>query len=291
MTVPTISIIGTGAVARALALAHVAAGGRVEHVVSRDLARALALASRCGAEATTDIESVDGADAVLVAVSDRAVPLVCARLARSFARSTTVFLHTSGAVSGRDMADAPVRAGSLHPLQAFPLPPAGSEEPDAELAARVPGSHWFHEGDGEDVARRLVAAWGGHFHALSPGSKALYHAGAAILSNHTVALFAAATQLFEAAGIAPDESRAPLATLLAGTTANLAAMGTPAALTGPVSRGDVGTIEQHLAALRSAAPDLVASYTHVALLAVGVAHSKGSIDDDAASRLRALLSV
>jgi predicted short-subunit dehydrogenase-like oxidoreductase (DUF2520 family) len=284
-----ISVIGTGAVARALLNAHTDAGGRVLFVGSRDVDRAEELASRHGARGTTALAEVAAADVVIVAVSDRAVAEVGARLSSLRPTPSCVFLHTSGALSASDLAGVPLLAGSLHPLQSFPRPAAGSD--DRQLGARVAGTHWFHEGAGEAEARALVELWSGQFHVLSPGSKALYHAGAAVLSNHTVALFAAATRLFELAGIPADEARAPLATLLAGTSANLGALGSPEALTGPIARGDDATVMRHLHELRAHAPDLMASYVALALVAVDVALDKGSLDSEGAARLRALLTL
>jgi predicted short-subunit dehydrogenase-like oxidoreductase (DUF2520 family) len=288
-----IVLVGTGPVARAIAAAHGAAGGRVEAVWSRDGRRAQALIADCGAEgAAYDLRVVHRADAVLVCVADRAVA-EAGQWIGAFAGDRVPVLHTSGALAGSALRSSPLgsklRAGSLHPLQSFP---AGLEGPSGArtLAARVPGTHWFHEGEGADVARALVALWGGVFHALAPGGKALYHAGAAVVSNHTVALFADATRLLAAAGVPPDESRAALATLLEGTAANLRAVGVPAALTGPVARGDVATVRRHLEALRAAAPELVESYAAMARRAVVVALEKGAIDDTTAQALVAALA-
>jgi predicted short-subunit dehydrogenase-like oxidoreductase (DUF2520 family) len=289
VTVPTIAVVGTGAVARAVVHAQRAVGGRVVAVISRDADRAARLAGAQGTLATTELGSLDAADAVIVAVSDRAIPEVGARLSAQRPVPATVFLHTSGLLSGAELAGAPVRAGSLHPLQSFPRVPESDADGDALLGARVRGAHWFHEGEGDDVACALVEAWGGTFHALAPGSKAIYHAGAAILSNHTVALFAAATRLFASAGVDADAARAPLSTLLAGTAANLAALGTPAALTGPIARGDVETVRAHLDAMRTAAPDLIPSYVEAARLAVDVALAKGTLSRSDRDHLLAAL--
>ncbi len=312
----SISIVGTGAVARAIARAHADAGGRVVAVQSRFSERAAALAARVGAAPAAADGDLLAADVVVVAVSDRAVAAVGARLERSLPllpaptdetadaaaspcaeTPLPLVLHTSGALPGAALGRGGLRTGSLHPLQTFPAPERGGPgdtcDPrvvDARLAARVPGTHWFHEGAGEAAARALVDAWGGEFHALSPGAKALYHAAAAIVSNHTVALFDAATQILGTAGIAPQDARAPLAALLAGTTENLRDVGAPAALTGPVARGDVETVEQHLAALRCAAPHLVASYAQLALLALDAAVRRGGLDGPTAVRLRRVLS-
>lgn len=292
---PRLAIVGTGAVARALGLSYRAAGGTVAVVISRDAGRAAALGASCGAPGSADAGAAGAADVVLVCVPDGAVPGVGARLAAALGDSGPVVLHTSGALPSSALRaaspgpGAPVlRTGSLHPLQSFPAGAAGPEA-DRRLAASVAGIHWFHEGDGEVPARALVSAWDGRFHALTTGAKVLYHAGAAMVSNHAVALFADATRLLAAAGVAPGESRAALATLLEGTAANLRAVGVPDALTGPVARGDGGTVRRHVEALRLRAPELLDAYRAMARRAIVVALEKGTIDAAAARDLDAAL--
>jgi predicted short-subunit dehydrogenase-like oxidoreductase (DUF2520 family) len=291
MTAPRLAFVGTGAVATALASAWAAARGAVTAIVSREPSRAAALAASCGARPSADFADLRDADVVVVAVPDRAVAEVGRSIARALAASAApLVLHTSGALEGAELlrtaGAARFPAGSLHPLQSFPALSSGG---GAALAARVAGSHWFHEGEGAEPARAMVARWGGTFHALRPGGKPLYHAGAAILSNHAVALFADATRLFAAAGVAPSDARPALAALLAGTAANLAAVGVPDALTGPVARGDVATVGRHVAALRASAPEVLAAYREMARRALLVAREKGSIDDATASALEAAL--
>jgi predicted short-subunit dehydrogenase-like oxidoreductase (DUF2520 family) len=218
-------------------------------------------------------------------VPDRAIPEVGAALADA---QGCVF-HTSGALPGDALRDGrprsagPRRAGSLHPLQSFPSG-AGPED----LLDRARGTSWFHEGDGRTAARALVSRWGGSFNGLGRGGKALYHAGAAIVSNHTVALFADATRLFALAGVPPESSRPALARLLAGTAENLARLGVPDALTGPVARGDTATIARHLAALAEHAPEVLDAYRAVLARCIEVAVAKGSLDATAADALRRL---
>ncbi len=289
MSVPSIAVVGTGPVARAIARGHSDCGGRVVAVISRDAERARAVAVGARSErGTTDLAAALTADVVIVAVRDRAVPAVGDRLAALDRAGDCVILHTSGALSGSDLGDEPLRIGSLHPLQSFTEQP-GAEDPDAALAARLAGVHWFHEGAGRDEARALVDAWGGVFHALQPGGKALYHAGAAILSNHTIALAHAATRLFTLAGVPPADAAPPLARLLTGTARNVAEIGLPGALTGPVSRGDVATVHLHLKALRDHAPELLPSYVEMARLAIEVAVQQGGVDAEREVALRAVL--
>jgi predicted short-subunit dehydrogenase-like oxidoreductase (DUF2520 family) len=282
---PRIAIVGTGPVGRALACAYVAGGGEVCALVSRRQERADEIARRTGARlGSADLAVAMRADVVLFAVPDRALPEAASRLDVLGTRSTALFVHTSGALPGDVLAASGRRTGSLHPLQAFP-----DVADDAFLAARVAGAHWFHEGDGADVCAAMVGVWRGTLHRLAPGGKALYHAGAAMLSNHTVALFDAALAALETAGVARAEAQAPLAALLSGTAENLAAVGVPAALTGPIARGDVATIRRHLDALSAAAPQLVESYAAMARRTLVVARAKGSIDPAAAAEIERLL--
>ena len=286
---PTIAVVGTGPVGRAVARRHTDARGRVSVIVSRTRERAESVAERTGAmRGTTELAAAVEADVVIVAVCDSAVTEVGARLAAIPGAERPLLLHTSGALTGEDLASPPCRTGSLHPLQSLPAP-GPVDDPEGALAVRLAGAHWFHEGAGRAAAAQLVAAWGGTFHALAPGGKALYHAGAAILSNHTVALMHAARRLFAEAGVRPADAHAPLATLLLGTARNVADVGLPDALTGPVSRGDVATVEMHLAALRDVAPELLPSYVEMARLAVAVAIEQGGVDAEREVALRELL--
>jgi predicted short-subunit dehydrogenase-like oxidoreductase (DUF2520 family) len=282
---PRLAVVGTGPVGRALASAYAAGGGEVTVVVSRRAERAAEVARLCGARrGSADLADVRGAAVVLVCVPDRALAEVGARLAGALP-GDAVILHTSGAAPGAALSAAAGRTGSLHPLQSFP------DVADAALlAARVPGTHWFHEGEGADEAAAMTAVWRGTLHVLAPGGKALYHAGAAVLSNHAVALFDAALRLFEAAGVPRAEAHAPLAALLAGTSANVASAGVPAALTGPIARGDADTVRGHIDALRASAPELLESYLAMARRALVVARAKGSLDPAADAALERLLA-
>jgi len=124
---------------------------------------------------------------------------------------------------------------------------------------------------------------------VAPGGKPLYHAGAVFASNYIVALFHAAERLFEAAGVPREAGRAALARLAEGTLENLKAEGPEGALTGPVERGDEGTVARHLEALRRARPELAEAYAALGRIALGVARAKGSVDRVAADRVAAVL--
>lgn len=221
-------------------------------------------------------------DAVLIAVPDRAIASVAEELARPGALPVpTPVLHLSGA-AGAELLDPLSRAGhptgSLHPLVALPDPSA---------AERLRGGWFALEGAPAAVAigRAFVSFLQGQVLDVAPGGKPLYHAAAVFASNHLVASLAVAERWMESAGVAPEQARAALAALAAGTLRNVARMGPVEALTGPVARGDVGTVRAHLGQL--SAPDR-RLYSVLAGEALALAR-RGGVDPAAADEIARLL--
>jgi predicted short-subunit dehydrogenase-like oxidoreductase (DUF2520 family) len=125
--------------------------------------------------------------------------------------------------------------------------------------------------------------------AVAGGSKPLYHAGAVFASNYVVAVLEAALRLFDGAGVDRAAALEPVLALARGTLDNIAKVGIPAALTGPVERGDAGTVRLHVEAIRDRAPAMAEAYAALARLACEVALAKGTIDAPAAGRVNAEL--
>ena len=137
--------------------------------------------------------------------------------------------------------------------------------------------------------RTMVVAIKGRPVTLPRGSKALYHAGAAAASNFLVTLIQYAVTLMIRAGVPPDAALPALLPLIRGTVANLESVGLPDALTGPIARGDIGTIKRHLRALESMPGDFVRLYRHLARKTIDIALRKGSVSKDDAGRMLELL--
>ncbi len=68
-------------------------------------------------------------------------------------------------------------------------------------------------------------------------------------------------------------------------------MGIPGALTGPIARGDTGTIIKHLDALGRVAPEMVATYRELGLKTIPIALDKGGINETQAGKLKAILAL
>ena len=126
---------------------------------------------------------------------------------------------------------------------------------------------------------------------LTSQEKTLYHAAAVIASNYTVTLAALASNVLVSQGIAPDANTALryLMPLIRGTVDNLQELGLPDALTGPLARGDVGTVSRHLEGLEPCAPELAHLYRHLARLTLPLAEGKGHLDAATVNALTTLL--
>jgi predicted short-subunit dehydrogenase-like oxidoreductase (DUF2520 family) len=207
--------------------------------------------------------AVDGAGRVLLCVPDDAITEVCARIAASRPRLVG---HVSGA-TGLDALSPATENGaavfSLHPLQTF----ADEGTPVEGTPAAIAGS----DDEALSFARSLAESLGMRPFEVPEESRAAYHAAAAMASNLLVALEESAAELVKRIGI--DDARELLAPLVLRTAANWAERG-PAALTGPIARGDRATVERHRAALAETAPELLPMYDALAERAEAVARQE-----------------
>jgi predicted short-subunit dehydrogenase-like oxidoreductase (DUF2520 family) len=239
----TVAVIGAGRVGLTLARALRRSRG-VVNVLTRST-RALP------AELAADTDwtgALSGADLVILAVPDDAIAPLATELASGYPfRAGQIVLHTSGLHSSAilgPLASMGVSCGSFHPLQSFP-DRVGNPE-------RLHGSPAVIEGDERalEAARLLASDLGlSPVIELSAAGKVKYHAAAVFASNYVVVLAGIAQQLMGEAGISEQEARALFAPIMRETVAHLASRSPGSVLTGPVARGDRGTVEAHLDAL------------------------------------------
>jgi predicted short-subunit dehydrogenase-like oxidoreductase (DUF2520 family) len=111
------------------------------------------------------------------------------------------------------------------------------------------------------LARRIVNDLGGHAFLIKPQNKPQYHAAAVLASGHMTALFDIAVDVLSGCGLSRRRAREALLPLLQSAVTNLSAMDPAQALTGTFARGDVATVERHLAAIQAqSAPEALAAY-------------------------------
>jgi len=288
--VPDIAIVGGGKVGTAVGILAARAGLNVVAVGGRNADATQEAAKRIGADgrACSAAEAARAGGLVLLTVPDDAIEAVCRDLAEAnaFAEGAIV-AHSSGALgsdalsTARDACGAAI--GSMHPLQTFPTTEAALD--------RLPGAYCFIEGDAEAVEalEELARAIGATPARIDAGAKALYHAAAAMACNHLTALLDAAVALCAEAGIERETALAALTPLSTATLENVASMGPAAALTGPIARGDPGTVRRHLEALGACDEKLQALYRAAGVWTADLAERKGTLDRAAAAAMRDLL--
>ena len=232
----TVGVVGAGRVGAVLGAALNAAGHRVVaaaavSAASRDRA---ALLLPHAAVLPADEVARAAEDLLLLAVPDDALAGVVAGLAATGAlRHGQKVAHTSGAHGLDVLGD--VEGMALHPAMTF----TGT----ATDLDRLPGIAWGVTTADRAFAARLVADLGGVPEWVAEDARPVYHAALAHGANHLVTLVNEAADLLRAAGIA--EPGRILSPLLHAALDNALRLG-DAALTGPVSRGDAGTVGKHL---------------------------------------------
>lgn len=269
-----IGIAGAGRLARALGRLLREQGEPVVCVASRDPGRALEAAGFIGGGAVPVAysELPLHASRFLIAVADSALPHVAEALAGGNPRGG-VALHTCGAKGPEELAAMRalgVSCGTLHPLQTV-------SDLRAALTS-LPGSAFAIAGDEAAVqwAERIVERLSGVVVNIRPGARPLYHAAAAMASNHLAALIDAAQQLMAAAtGQNEPAALRALAPLIRASIVNVLDRGPAAALTGPIERGDADTVALHLEALASAPPRILELYRVSGLRTLDLARRKG----------------
>lgn len=279
-----VAIIGPGRVGTTLAAALTQAGHRVVAVSGgSEAARGRFVSRFAGAISTEAASDAAGrAELVLVTTPDDAIESVVTAIAVGDGfQETQHVVHTSGALGLaplRRAALAGARVAACHPAQTFP---EGMVDP-----AAIVGVAWAVTAASDDRgwAHDLVEQLGGTPHELPETGRVLYHAGLAVASNAVGAAVAVSRQLLRAAGV--DDPAPFLGPLVSASADNAVERGADA-LTGPVVRGDVGTVHRHLAELEATAPHLAAAYRH--LSAVIVAQVRPVLDPDVAARLDQLL--
>ncbi len=263
-----IGIVGAGRLGTALAVALSAAGAPVLVGSRREVGTVERVIETCGL--------------VFLTVPDREIAGVAA--AQPW-RAGQAVVHCSGAL-GLDVLEAATARGAvpggLHPLQTFP---AGASSTSAVTLFQgiVCGVEAPEPLGGRLEA--LVERLGARSVRLEGVDRARYHAAAVLVSNHVVALMAAATRAWMSAGLPVETSRDACAPLLLAAAQNVQTLPLERALTGPVARGDTETVARHLEAL-AGEPDLAALYRALTreLLALDLGHPP-----EVAASLRALV--
>ena len=282
-----IGFIGIGALGKGLALALAARGYRVRAAYSRSLASARWLADRVDhCQAVTSAQLLaDVCDLVFITTPDAVIGEVAGQVRWQAGQGV---VHCSGAAPAAILQGAQQQgavAGAFHPFQTF----AGLEQPE-EAAERLEGVTFAVSARGwlepflADLAREL----GGRPVAIADADRPLYHASAVLGCGYLAALLHAALEPWRVMGFTERQAIDALYPLARVTLENISRHGVLASVTGPVARGDTGTVQAHLAALAERLPHLVPLYTALAAASLPLA-AGAAIDDHRLADLQQLI--
>ncbi len=281
---PSIGFIGAGRVAKALAWGLAGSKHSVVAAASRSMGSAEQLAERIAGCRPADAQVVvDRSDLVFITVPDDAIAAVVASLKW---RAGVAAVHCSGATEVAAL-DAAARAGAeiggFHPLQLF-------ADPDVALAG-LPGCTIAIEAEGPLLSRLelLAAALQCRTMRLPPGCRARYHASAHYAAGFVITLLKEAADLWQTFGVSREDTVRALLPLLRGTAASVERSGLAQGLAGTYSRGDIGTLEKHLAELGRVGPDVLRLYCELALRSIPLGLERGGYDEERAEAMRVLL--
>lgn len=255
----TVSIVGTGRVARGLGRRLRELGWTVGAVTGRSLASARAAVHAIGAGQafSTPTPKILNSSVILIATPDSAMEGVAKNLSEVGGSSWRgkVVLHTSGALDSsilKPLADLGAATGTMHPIQTF------SEQNIPDLSKVIFGI------DGApaavQVARKMIRQMNGVAVRLSGGNKAAYHAAGLFACVFVLVLMETGTRLLMSQGFKRRQAMRALLPLARQTLDNFETVGPHAAWTGPLSRGDFSTVQRHIQALADGDEEFLESY-------------------------------
>lgn len=191
-------------------------------------------------------KAVSLANCILICTPDDVIKSVCSEIFKDKSKDFKNYyaIHFSGSKSLEVLnsaREAGAEIASIHPLKSF----ASIEEAIKSLPGTVFGIT-YSSAESKKMAEFLVKSLGGEIIEVENNKKPLYHAAACVASNYLVTLINYAVLIHKKMGIKPEDSLKGLMGLVEGTVSNIKKMGTEKSLTGPIARGDVGTIKEHV---------------------------------------------
>jgi predicted short-subunit dehydrogenase-like oxidoreductase (DUF2520 family) len=191
-------------------------------------------------------KAVSLANCILICTPDDVISSVCSDIFSGKSKDFKNYyaIHFSGSKSLEVLNSARAAGAeiaSIHPLKSF----ASIEEAIKSLPGTIFGITYSSK-ESKKIAEFLVKSMGGEIIEVEDNKKPLYHAAACVASNYLVTLINYAVLIHKKMGIKPEDSLKGLMGLVEDTVSNIKKMGTEKSLTGPIARGDIGTIKEHV---------------------------------------------
>lgn len=285
----TLNIIGCGRAGRTLGrLWQEQSVFRISDVLNRSIQSAEDAVTFMGAgRAILRTGQMARADVYLIGTPDDRLGTACGDLVDSglLSAGSTVF-HLSGATRSavlRRVRERGALAASVHPVKSFA---------DPEVSCRTfEGTHCGAEGD-PDAVEALSSAFeaiGARIFRIDQEHKEIYHAASVFSCNYLTALLEVGIQAYMKAGIPRDTAFEIVEPIVRETIDNLMELDTAKALTGPIARGDHGTVSRQIAALDAWDPEICALYRRLGAVALSLSRMQGAASSESIDVLSTLL--
>ena len=281
-----IGFIGAGRLGQALAWSFTKTGLRVEAVSSMLVEHALAFSESInGCKCMESQELVDACDLIFITTPDSVIRHTCEGLTW---HSGQAVVHCSG-VTEVDVLNRALAQGSyiggFHPMQTFGDPYAAVRS--------LPGCTITVEAEQPELMSLLLALverLNCSANRLPAGMRGRYHAAAGYTSQFVNALFDQAIRLWQTWGSTEEEALRALLPLAHGTLTAIQSVGVARGMPGPVSRGDLSSIDKHLHAISPMGDEMLNFYRTLCAATIPLAQRAGGIDSDDAQKFTDLLA-
>jgi predicted short-subunit dehydrogenase-like oxidoreductase (DUF2520 family) len=284
----SIAIIGLGKVGTALGFLLRSAGYEIAAVSDVSPESLIGGVEFTGGTAFADAsEAANEADTIFITTCDDAIETTCEEISQKGAiHPGDKVVHVSGA-GGLDILDSARKCGayvaSIHPLQSF----ADTKNAIENLT----GSTFGITANDEiyDWAVEIVTALGGTHFSVAEEDKPLHHAAACIASNYFVTLMSIVEEIYQSLGLKDDTAMKAFWPLVQGTIKNIEKKGIAPSLTGPIARGDIGTVRKHLRFFHSRNPSLLPLYREMGLFTADIGRNNKTLSEKKFEEIKTLL--
>ncbi len=243
-----IGIIGAGRVGTAIAkyITLKATKHSITGFYSLHYSNALQSADFCNTKAYTSLDDlVRSSDTLFIATQDSEISNVWECIDKSLIKDKFIG-HFSGSLSSDVFTSAEyygAYSGSIHPMYAF-SDRFNSYKGLDSVVFTAEGCNEFLK-----AVAPLFEECGNTVCVIDKQYKALYHTSASMASNHLIGLLSTVVDMLMQCGFERDNAYKLLYPLMTDNLENALKNGAEYALTGPIERGDIATINKHLSVL------------------------------------------
>ncbi len=248
---PKANFIGAGKLGTTMAhLLFESSCLKIQSVYNRTVEKSITAIEFIGeGEACQDLSKLKPANIYFIATPDDQIESTCQKIiSTSQVEPASIFVHFSGVLTSDVLKSAREKGHytcSLHPTKSFSSP--------EKTSLNFQDTFCAFEGSEEayDVLSGMISKIGGKIFHIQKNQKSLYHVGAVFASNYLITVFSCAVQCYKSSGISEEMAKEIVISFMQGTLNNVVnTEKLSSALTGPLQRGDIKTIEKHIKSLK-----------------------------------------